>query len=343
MPSVTLKDLAERLGVSVTTVSKALKNYPDIGQETKNQVQQLAKELNYKPNVHAVTLRSKKSKTLGVIVPKIDHYFFSQVLNGIIQEATKRGYLVITLCSEDSLEMEKEQVGLLIDKRVDGILMALSHETLAYEQEHIMDILANDIGLVLFDRISSAIPCSKVLIDDQKAAYLAVKHLLEQGARHILFLGGTTLPLNYRKRLTGYLKALYEFGLQENSDYIFHTEPHDMHQSYEITYQCLKKHSEIDAVFAATDILALGAVNAIKDFGKKIPQEIAVIGFSNWFVTQYIRPKLSTVAQPSATMGQKATSMLIDEIEKTDKHIPFEHQIIQLSTQLILRDSTKNT
>lgn len=342
MRPITLKDLAEKLGVSVTTISKALKDYPDIGQETKNQVKQLAKELNYKPNIHAVTLRSQKSKTLGVIVPKVDHYFFSQILNGIIQEANLNGYLVITLFSEDSLEKEKELVGLLIDKRVDGILMALSHETLAYDHEHIMEILANDIELVLFDRVSSAIPCSKVLIDDQKSAYVAVKHLLEKETKNILFLGGSAIPLNYRKRLTGYLQALQEFGVPENEDFIFHGDPHDAFASYDFTLKMLKKHPEIDGVFASTDILALGAINAINDLNKTIPDEISVIGFSNWFVTEHIRPRLSTIDQPSTLMGLKATEMLIDQITKKNKHTFTKHQIVQLPTQLILRESTKN-
>ncbi|MDO5607559.1 MAG: LacI family DNA-binding transcriptional regulator [Capnocytophaga sp.] len=342
MKPITLKDLAERLGVSVTTISKALKDYPDIGKETKDQVKQLAKELNYKPNIHAVTLRSQKSKTLGVIVPKLDHHFFSQVLNGIISEANLHGYLVITLFSDDSIEKEKEQVGLLIDKRVDGVLMALSNETLAYDQDHIMEILAHNIHLVLFDRISSTIPCSKVHIDDQKAAFNAVNHLLANGAKTIAYIGGPTLPMNYRKRLNGYKQALNAWGIQEKAEFIFHSEPDDINSAYQFTLDILRKHPEIDGIFAATDILAVGALNALTDAGKSIPDEVSIIGFSNWFVTQHMRPSLSSVEQPSISMGQKAVSIMIDEINKTDKHILVQQQSVQLPTQLILRNSTKN-
>lgn len=176
MRPVTLKDLAKTLGVSVTTVSKALKDYPDISEETKRQVKELAETLKYKPNIHAVTLRSQESKTLGVIVPKVDHHFFSEIINGVIEEAEKNGYLVISLFSNDTLELEQRQVQLLIDKRVDGILMALSNETQS-NLDHIHSIFKNEIPLVLFDRVSAEVNCSKVLIDDPELLLIAQSHI----------------------------------------------------------------------------------------------------------------------------------------------------------------------
>lgn len=339
---VTLKDLAKRLGVSVTTVSKALKDYSDIGKETKEQVKKLAQELNYQPNIHAVSLRVQKSLTLGVIIPKIEHYFFANVLNGIIQEAEKNGYIVITLFSEDDVNLEKNQVNLLINKRVDGILMVLSHESQLHEQSHVMNILAHNIPLVLLDRTSSAIPCSKILIDEQKAGYKATKHLLNNGAKHILYLGGSKWQLNYRKRFNGYVQALHEFGILEDDKLIYHCEHNDIHEATQKTSLALKQNTQIDAIFASTDLLALGAVKAVHQTGKSIPKDISVFGFSNWFMTEHLEPSLSTVEQPSTIMGEKAVEILLKEIADEEKRRSVKHQTLLLPTQLILRNSTKN-
>lgn len=342
MSAVTLKDLAKKLGVSVTTVSKALKDYPDIGKETKEQVKKLAKELNYQPNIHAVNLRIQKSQTLGVIIPKIEHYFFADVLNGIIHEAEKSGYMVITLFSEDEVDLEKKQVNLLINKRVDGILMVLSHESQLHEQSHIMGILAHDIPLVLLDRTSSAIPCSKVLIDEQRAGYKATKHLLSNGAKNILFLGVSKWQLNYRKRYNGYTQALHEFGIQEDDRLVHHCQTNRIDEAFEKTIEVVANSPDIDGIFAATDLLAFGAVKALNSIGKKIPEQVAVIGFSNWFVTEHSSPSLSTVKQPSTAMGEKAVQIILQEINDEDLRKSKQHQIISLPTELVLRDSTKN-
>lgn len=340
--AVTLKDLAKRLGVSVTTVSKALKDYPDIGKETKEIVKKLAQELDYQPNIHAVNLRVQKSQTLGVIIPKIEHYFFAEVLNGIIQEAEKNGYIVITLFSDDDIELEKKQVNLLINKRVEGILMILSHESQLHEQSHIMSILAHNIPLVLLDRTSSAIPCSRVLIDEQKSGYKAVKHLLLNGAKNVLYLGASKWQLSYRKRFNGYLQALQEFGIPENEELIFHCDTNDIETGQRQIAQALEKGLKIDAIFATSDLLAFGASKSLRLANIQVPEKTAIIGFSNWFVTQYTDPSISTVKQPSSLMGKKSVELLLEEILCKDKHLPVKHQTVMLPTELILRDSTKN-
>lgn len=342
MTPVTLKDLAKRLGVSVTTVSKALKDYPDIGKETKEQVKKLAKELNYQPNIHAVNLRVQKSRTLGVIIPKIEHYFFAKVLNGIIQEAEKNGYLVITLFSEDDVDLEKNQVGLLINKRVDGILMVLSHESQLHEQSHIMDILAHDIPLVLLDRTSSAIPCSKVLIDEQKAGYKAVMHLLRNGAQNILYLGASNWQLNYRKRFNGYVQALHKYEKPEEKRLIRHCQSNQIGEGFEQALEALQQNPDIDAVFASTDFLAFGALKAIKHLGKRVPEDIALFGFSNWFIDDYTEPSISSVKQHSIRMGEEGVKLILKEIHDKEKNIENEKQVIMLPTELIIRNSTKN-
>jgi len=206
MKETTLKEIAETLGISITTVSKALKNYPDVSEKTRKAVIALAEELNYTPNSFAVNLRTKESKTIGLIIPEVVHHFFSNVINGIIAEAEKKGYLVIILQSNESLELEKKQVALLINKRVDGIIMSLSNES--NNDFHIKEILRKEIPFVQFDKISKLIPSSKVIINDQKAAMEAVQHLIDKGCKKIAHIRGPENPQNAIDRFIGYKKAL---------------------------------------------------------------------------------------------------------------------------------------
>ena len=171
MEQVTLKQIAEYLGISIATVSKALKDYPDVSQKTKDLVKAEAERLNYQPNSFAVNLRTQESKTVGLIIPEVVHFFFSNIVQAIIAQATKKGYLVIILQSDDNPDMEKKQIDLLISKRVDGIMISLANNTV--DISHLQKVMNLGIPLVMFDKISKLIPCSKILIDDRKAAYIA--------------------------------------------------------------------------------------------------------------------------------------------------------------------------
>ena len=211
MKEVTLKQIAENLEISVTTVSKALKDYKDVSKETKALVRAEAKALNYKPNVFAVNLRTKESKTVGLIIPEVVHHFFSSVINGIINEAEKHGYLVIILQSNESEELERKQVDLLLSKRVDGIMMSLANTTVSVD--HIAAIKKVNTPLVMFDKISKLISCSKVVINDRQAAYEATKFLIYKGCKRIAHFRGALLPQNSIDRFLGYKKALEDHGL----------------------------------------------------------------------------------------------------------------------------------
>jgi LacI family transcriptional regulator len=202
MQQVTLKEIADNLGISVTTVSKALKGYKDVSNKTRKKVKNEARRLNYKPNVFAVNLRTSQSRTVGLIIPEIVHHFFSNVINGIIRQAEKKGYLVIVLQSSESETMEKRQVDLLLNKRVDGIMISLASKT--KQIDHLKRIQQMDIPLVMFDRISKLIDCSKVVIDDRQAAYEATSHLIERGCRKIAHFRGSMLPQNSIDRFLGY-------------------------------------------------------------------------------------------------------------------------------------------
>ncbi len=338
MKETTLKEIAEALGISITTVSKALKNYSDVSAKTKNAVLALAEELNYTPNSFAVNLRTKESKTIGLIIPELVHHFFSNVINGIIAEAENNGYLVIILQSNESLELEKKQVALLINKRVDGIIMSLSNES--NNDLHIKEIINKEIPFVQFDKISKLIPSSKVIINDQKAAMEAVQHLIDKGCKKIAHIRGPENPQNAIDRFLGYKKALEKNGIIFNPNLVYTCKNVTFEEGAEFAKQILENHPDVDGIFVITDLVAVGVLAHFNEKGIQVPKQIAVIGFSNWFMSQVITPKLSTVDQPSYEMGVVAFSLLLEEILCRKEGIRFLPKTIELETKIIERDSS---
>lgn len=338
MKETTLKEIAEALGISITTVSKALKNYSDVSAKTKNAVLALAEELNYTPNSFAVNLRTKESKTIGLIIPELVHHFFSNVINGIIAEAENNGYLVIILQSNESLELEKKQVALLINKRVDGIIMSLSNES--NNDFHIKEIINKEIPFVQFDKISKLIPSSKVIINDQKAALEAVQHLIDKGCKKIAHIRGPENPQNAIDRFLGYKKALEKNGIIFDPNLVYTCKNVTFEEGVEFAKQILENHPDVDGIFVITDLVAVGVLAHFNEKGIQVPQQIAIIGFSNWFMSQVITPKLSTVDQPSYEMGVVAFSLLLEEILCRKEGIRFLPKTIELETKIIERDSS---
>ena len=338
MKETTLKEIAETLGISITTVSKALKNYSDVSEKTRKAVIALAEELSYTPNSFAVNLRTKESKTIGLIIPEVVHHFFSNVINGIIAEAEKKGYLVIILQSNESLELEKKQVALLINKRVDGIIMSLSNES--NNDFHIKDILRKEIPFVQFDKISQLIPSSKVIINDQKAAMEAVQHLIDKGCKKIAHIRGPENPQNAIDRFIGYKKALEKNGIPYDSKLVYSCKNVTFEEGIEFAKQIVDEHPDVDGIFVITDLVAVGVLAYFNEKGIQVPNQIAVIGFSNWFMSQVITPKLSTVDQPSYEMGVAAFSLLLEEMICRKDGKVFIPRTIELETSIIERDSS---
>ena len=338
MKETTLKEIAETLGISITTVSKALKNYPDVSEKTRKAVLALAEELNYTPNSFAVNLRTKESKTIGLIIPEVVHHFFSNVINGIIAEAEKNGYLVIILQSNESLELEKKQVALLVNKRVDGIIMSLSNES--NNDFHIKEILRKEIPFVQFDKISKLIPSSKVIINDQKAAMEAVQHLIDKGCKKIAHIRGPENPQNAIDRFIGYKKALEKNGIPYDSKLVYSCKNVTFEEGIEFAKQIVDEHPDVDGIFVITDLVAVGVLAYFNEKGIQVPNQIAVIGFSNWFMSQVITPKLSTVDQPSYEMGVAAFSLLLEEMICRKDGKVFIPRTIELETSIIERDSS---
>ncbi|MDD5149329.1 MAG: LacI family DNA-binding transcriptional regulator [Flavobacterium sp.] len=341
MKATTLKEIANILGISITTVSKALKDYPDVSPKTKKAVIELAEELNFTPNSFAVNLRTKESKTIGLIIPDVVHHFFSNVIHGVIEEANKYGYLVIILQSNESLELEKKQVALLINKRVDGIMMSLSNES--NNDFHIKEVVRKQIPFVQFDKISKLIQSSKVIINDQKAAMEAVQHLIDKGCKKIAHIRGPENPQNSIDRFLGYKKTLEKNGIPYDSKLIYTCKKVTFEEGIEFAKQIVEDHPDVDGIFAITDLVAVGVLAYFNEKGIQVPNKIAVIGFSNWFMSQVMTPKLSTVDQPSYEMGVAAFTLLLEELHCRKEGKIFTPRTIELGTNVIARESSLKT
>ena len=338
MRNLTLKDIATALGLSITTVSKALKDYPDVSAKTKEKVKAYAQEVNFTPNAYAAYLRTQESKIIGVIIPRLNHYFFSSVLKGIMKAAEEEGYMVIILSSEESYELEKKQVDRLLKQNVDGILLSIADST--HDTEHIDNISKQNIPLVLFDKYSKLSDCSSVIINDQNAAFTAVEHLIKSGKKNIAHLRGPLLPQNSIDRFLGYRKALEKHQLPYKKEWVFTCQDITSDEGYAYAKEILDKQPEIDAIFAVADMPAIGAIKYFNEQKIAMPEQIAVMGFSNWKISGLITPALSTVNQPGETMGKKAFELFFEELQLLKKGKEIKHQIVEIETSLVVRDST---
>jgi len=309
---VTIKDIAEKLNISVSTVSRALKNNPEISLQTRENVQKLAKELKYQPNPLAVALKTKKSNTIGVVVPQIVSSFYASVVKGIEQVADEQGYQVFVSSSNEKMEKEEKNVNGFLNMRMDGIILSLSRATSTYD--HIHKIQDMGVPMVLFDRTSKELEVSKVVADDAAAAHTAVSHLIEGGAKRIAFLTGPEYMLFGRNRMRGYKKALLDHSFDVDETLISRCD-FTVEDAKKVAMELLKRANRPDAFFAINDDLAIGALAAAKELGIKIPQEVAVVGFSNSRRSRYMEPSVSTMDQNPKQVGREAAKLLFDQME----------------------------
>jgi len=330
---VTIKDIARILGVSASTVSRALKNHPDISEATKLAVNELAEKLKYEPNAVALSLKHSRSQTIGVIIPEIVHYFFSSVISGIEDVAYDAGFTVIICQSNEKYDREVANVKALLSHRVDGILVSISKETSRFD--HLYAIQERGVPMVFFDRIISEIQTNHVIIDDRKAAYDATKHLIDGGRKRIAHFAGPQNLLLGRERKEGYLQALKEVGLPVDPDLII--EADSFEKAIIATNRLLDMESVPDGLFAVNDLTAIGAMQTLQRRGMKIPKDIAVVGFSDGRFSGITEPNLTSVDQHGYEMGTVATEMLLNRLLHPSDE-PAQSRV--LNANLIVRGSS---
>lgn len=335
---VTLKKIAEKLGVSVPTVSRALKDYPDISKETKAAVLKLVDELNYIPNSLALNLRKNKSNIIGVIIPEVVHFFFSSVVKGIMSYADDNGYSVLLTQSEEKIEQEKKRAKLLYTTHVDGLLVCLSDETRSFDHFNIFK--EYNIPMVLYDKVSQDYEGSHVVVNDYEGAFQATEHLIHQGCGKILFLRGTNEPLNAAERYRGYIGALKAYDIDIDSERILSCHSIARNDAYDVVKRQITNGSKFDGIVCISDLLAVGALAACQDTGISVPDDVCIIGFSDSEMCQIVRPKLSSVYQPGFEIGRRATELLIKEIEDIENDRQCNYQKIVLDTNLKIRESS---
>ncbi len=330
--NITIKDIARELGISPSTVSRALKDHPDISKATRDAVSELAERWNYRPNPIALSLKSGSSKTIGVIIPDVVHYFFSTVISGIEDVVYQRDYNMILCQSNEMWEHEIKNIRTLLSSRVDGILASVAKTTTDFS--HYRSILDKDIPLVFFDRAAEDLKTDSVVIDDETGAYKAVNHLLRSGKKRIVHLSGPQQLSIARNRLSGYLKAMKEYRLTPSETDIVNCD--DIESAEAVIPGLLMRNPRPDAFFAVNDLTAAQALMIIKRHGLKIPEDIAVVGFTNSQIATLTDPSLTSVDQKGYEMGQVAAKMLIDRIEKPRG--PLQNRII--TSELVVRGSS---
>ncbi|HLT32703.1 MAG TPA: LacI family DNA-binding transcriptional regulator [Aquaticitalea sp.] len=312
---VTLKQLAEKLNVSVSTVSKALHESDEISKETIERVKTLAKQLNYQPNKVAISLKSNKTHTIGVIIPNILNHFFAKVLYGIEEEATKNGYDIIICISNESNAKELQSLEVLGNGSVDGFIMSIAEETQVQNQtQHIESILQHDLPVVMFDRVSDTIDCDKVIIDDFGAAYEATQYLLREGRKHIVLLSDIEELSVGKLRVNGYLQALHEDASYANEPIILHI---DNTQNVEESIETLlQDNPTIDGILSIDNTTGVVALHKAIKRGINVPKDLSIIGFSDENVLPFTDPKLSTISQHAIGIGKASVNLLIDRLSK---------------------------
>ncbi|WP_130735669.1 LacI family DNA-binding transcriptional regulator [Flavobacterium sp. J27] len=335
---VTLKQIAKELDVSISTVSKSLKNSPEISEDTRLKVQAFAKLYNYKPNNIALSLKNKKTKTIGIIIPEIVHHFFATVISGVEQVANEQGYNVIVCLSDESFDKEVINLEMLANGSTDGFIMSLSKETQQKKDfHHLQEVINQGMPIVMFDRVANEILADKVIIDDLLAAYQAVNYLIEEGRKKIALITTVDYVSVGKLRTEGYLKALTDHNIPINEDIILKIEDID---NCSDVIQKLILEQEIDGVFAVNELFAVVAIKEALKKGVKIPDEMSIIAFTDGIISKFSTPTITTVSQNGVKMGRKAAEMLIERLEAEDEEDErYRTEVIE--TNLISRESTQ--
>lgn len=342
---ITLKQIARELDVSISTVSKALKNSKEISKDTIDKVQAFAKLYNYRPNNIALSLKNRQTKTIGVIIPDIVHYFFSKVISGIETVAAKKEYNVIVGLSNESFKKEVINMEMLANGSIDGFIMSISKETLMQQDyHHLIETINQGMPIVMFDRVIKDINCDKVIVDDLKGTFKAVQKLIDSGCKEIGLITTKDYVSVGKLRTKGYLEALNTNNIEPKSSLILKVEDRliseehlrNIEREIEILF---KNNPNMDGVFAVNELYAATAMKVAKTLNKKVPDDIQFIGFTDGVISKHVSPSLTTISQHAMQMGEQAAELLINKLENDDEEDIF--QTVTIETELIERESTK--
>ena len=332
----TLKQIAAELNVSVSTVSKALKSSKEISKLTIKRVSDYAKLRNYRPNSIGVNLKSRKTKTIGVILPNILNPFFAKVFSGIEKAAESHGYNVITCISNESLAKEINTLDILSNGTIDGFIISVSEEALSSKKfGHLQSIVDQGIPIVMFDRIAQDIESDKVVVDDVNSATNATKYLISMGRKNIAFFSSIEKLDVGQLRAQGYLKAMEESKLHADSNYIIRGESPD---DFDVKASAFFEKHKPDGIFAVDEHASVYALNAALKAGYKVPDEIAILGFADGTWSRRFTPSLSTVSQHGPDVGAAAATLLINRLEST---VSKPYETVVINTEIRHRDSTR--
>ncbi|UMB53602.1 LacI family transcriptional regulator [Lutibacter sp. A64] len=335
MNYITIKDVAKRLNISVSTVSRAFNDKYDIKKETKELILKTAIEMGYRPNPMAKKLIQKRSFNIGIVVPEFINNFFPEVIIGAQEILFEKGYQVLITQSNECFETELKNVKTLEDNMVEGLLLSISSET--SNTEYYQKLIESGLPIVLFNRVNKNLKASKVLFNDYKWAFFATEHLITQGYKNIVHLKGTgTLSLSH-ERSRGFIDAFKKHKIAITKDRIIPT-GFNIEDGMRVAENMIKNNNIPDAIFACNDPSAIGAMKVFKKNGYNIPNDIAFVGFTESKIADLIDPPLTSVSQPTLDIGREAAKLLIEQIEnRTNTFIP---QTIILNGQLNIREST---
>ena len=333
----TLKQIAKDLGVSVSTVSKALNDSPEISEPTKIKIQEFAKLKNYKPNITALNLKNRKTKTIGVIIPNILNSFFAKVFSGIEKVADEKGYHVITCISNESLEKEIHTMEMLSNGTIDGFILSISEESQKENNfQHFIDIINDGTPIVMFDRITDEVNCDKVVVDDLDSAFNATQHLINSGCKKIALFSAIDNLSVAKLRVKGYKRALENNNIQLEKDLVLLC---DSTEDFDAKIDNFFKNNTIDAVFGLDEHSSATAIKMGLKHGYKIPENLSVIGFADGVWSRRLSPSLSTISQHGPEIGEAAAKMLIEKLESKEEEYTYRTQVIK--TELRQRESTR--
>ncbi|KQO34706.1 LacI family transcriptional regulator [Flavobacterium sp. Leaf82] len=334
----TLKQIAKELGVSVSTVSKALNDSPEISEQTKVKIKEYAKLKNYKPNVIGLNLKNRKTKTIGVIIPNILNSFFAKVFSGIEKVADKKGYNVITCISNESLEKEIHTLEMLSNGTIDGFILSVSEEAQKLQDySHFSAIINDGTPIVMFDRIADEVECDKVVVDDFDSALNSTQHLINLGCKNIALISSVDNLSVGKLRADGYLKALADNNILVNEKIILRTDSED---DMKAKIDAIFDH-KIDAIFALDENDSVAALRVSLKKGYKVPEDISIIGFADGILaSRRLSPSLTTVSQHGIEIGEVAAKQLIKRLEESEEETS-DYETIVIKTKLKERESTR--